>query len=83
MRVFIRIISMHSYIGIALREAMNKTKKALIKRFKITGTGKILRRLSGQNHYRAKKTGQMRRNGRKWIQLSKSETKRVKRYLQS
>ncbi len=62
---------------------MNKTKKALIKRFKITGTGKILRRLTGQNHYRAKKTGEMRRKGRKWIELSKSETKRVKRYLQS
>ena len=62
---------------------MNKTKKALIKRFKITGTGKILRRLAGQNHYRAKKTGEQRRKGRKWIELSKSETKRVKRYLQS
>ncbi len=62
---------------------MNKTKKALIKRFKITGTGKILRRIVGQNHYRAKKTGQQKRRGRKWIQLSKSETKRVKRYLQT
>ncbi len=61
---------------------MNKTKKALTKRFKITGTGKILRRASGQNHYRAKKTGQERRKGRKWIAISKSETKRIKRYLQ-
>lgn len=62
---------------------MNKTKKALIKRFKITKTGKILRRLSGQNHYRAKKTGQDRRKGRKWVQVAKSETKRIKRYLQT
>ncbi len=62
---------------------MNKTKKAITKRFKITATGKILRRLSGQNHYRSKKTGQAKRANRKWIQLSKSETKRVKRYLQS
>ena len=61
---------------------MNKTKKALTKRFKITSTGKILRRLSGQNHYRAKKSGQDRRKGRKWITISKSETKRIKRYLQ-
>ena len=61
---------------------MNKTKKALTKRFKITKTGKILRRLSGQNHYRAKKTGQDRRKGRKWIAISKSETKRIRRYLQ-
>ncbi len=62
---------------------MNKTKKAIIKRFKITSTGKILRRQAGQNHYRTKKTGEAKRKGRKWIQLSKSETKRVKRYLQS
>jgi len=60
---------------------MNKIKKALIKRFKITGTGKILRRLSGQNHYRAKKTGQMRKKGRKWIKISKSETRKIKKFL--
>jgi len=60
---------------------MNKTKKALIKRFKITKTGKLFRRVSGQNHYRAKKTGEQRRKGRKWIQISKSETKRIKRYI--
>ncbi len=59
-----------------------KTKKALIKRFKITKTGKILRRLSGQDHYRAKKSGQMRRKGRKWIQISKSEAKKIRKFLQ-
>ncbi len=62
---------------------MNKTKKALVKRFKITKTGKILRRLSGQDHYRAKKTGQRRRKGRKWIAISKSETKKIKRFLRT
>lgn len=61
---------------------MNKTKKALTKRFKITKTGKILRRLSGQDHYRAKKTGQQKRKGRKWISLSKSESKKIKKFLQ-
>jgi len=60
---------------------VNKTKKALTKRFKITKTGKILRRLSGQNHYRAKKTGEDRRKGRKWVAISKSEIKRIKRHL--
>ena len=60
---------------------MNKTKKALTKRFKITKTGKILRRLSGQNHYRAKKTGEARRKGRKWIQISPSEVKKIKRFM--
>ncbi len=60
---------------------MNKTKKALTKRFKITKTGKILRRLSGQDHYRAKKTGEAKRKGRKWILVSKSETKKIKRFM--
>ncbi len=62
---------------------MNKTKKALIKRFKITKNGKLLRRLSGQNHYRSKKTGEARRKGRKWVKIAKSEAKRIKRYLQT
>jgi len=60
---------------------MIKTKKALVKRFKITKNGKILRRLSGQNHYRAKKSGERKRKGRKWVPLAKSETKRIRKYL--
>ena len=60
---------------------MNKTKKALVKRFKITKNGKILRRMTGQNHYRSKKTGERKRKGRKWIALHKSEVKRLKKYL--
>ena len=58
-----------------------KTKKALIKRFKITKNGKILRRAVGQNHYRSKKSGEWKRKGRKWIPLSKSEAKQIKKYL--
>lgn len=60
---------------------MNKTKKALIKRFKITKNGKILRRLAGQNHYRSKKTGQFKRDKRKLVPLSPSVAKRLKKYL--
>lgn len=60
---------------------MNKTKKALTKRFKITKNGKILRRLTGQNHYRSKKTGEQKRKGRKWVPLSKVEMQKLKKYL--
>jgi len=60
---------------------MNKTKKALIKRFKITKNGKILRRTTGQNHYRWKKTGEKRRKGRKWITLAPNEAKKLKKYF--
>jgi len=64
-----------------LHKFMNKTKKALIKRFKITKNGKILRRMTGQNHYRSKKTGERKRKGRKWILLSKTEAQHLKKFL--
>ncbi|MGD0577071.1 MAG: bL35 family ribosomal protein [Candidatus Staskawiczbacteria bacterium] len=60
---------------------MNKTKKALTKRFKITKNGKILRRMTGQNHYRSKKSGEWKRKGRKWIPLSKTEAHHLLKYL--
>jgi large subunit ribosomal protein L35 len=60
---------------------VNKTKKALIKRFKITKNGKIMRRMSGQNHYRSKKTGEAKRKGRKWVMLSRTEAHHLKKYL--
>ena len=34
-----------------------KTNKALQKRIKITGTGKVLKRHPGQNHFNAKDSG--------------------------
>jgi len=58
-----------------------KPKKALIKRFKITKSGKILRRPSGLDHYRAKKSGDQVRRGRKWVEVSQTETKTIKRLL--
>ena len=60
---------------------MNKTKKALVKRFKITKNGKIMRRATGQNHYRSKKTGEKRRKGRKWITLAPNEAHKLRKYL--
>jgi large subunit ribosomal protein L35 len=58
-----------------------KTKKSILKRFKITKTGKVLRRLSGQNHYRVKKSGNRVRKGRKLIPVSKWEAKKIKQLL--
>ncbi len=58
-----------------------KTRKSLTKRFKITKSGKILRRATGQDHYRAKKSGKKIRQKRKWIELSDSEKKAVKKFL--
>jgi len=58
-----------------------KTRKSIIKRFKITKTGKILRRATGQDHYLAKKKGKKRRQSRKWVKVSKAEVKKIKQLL--
>jgi len=58
-----------------------KTRKSIIKRFKFTKSGKVLRRAVGQDHYRSKKTGKQRRHMRKWVSLSKPDTKKIKKLL--
>lgn len=58
-----------------------KTRKSILKRFKITKTGKILRRPTGLDHYRAKKPGKRIRKSRRWIPLSKAEAKKIKKLI--
>ena len=38
-----------------------KTKKSLAKKIKITGSGKVTRRATGQNHYNSRATGSANR----------------------
>ncbi|PIS39104.1 MAG: 50S ribosomal protein L35 [Candidatus Nealsonbacteria bacterium CG08_land_8_20_14_0_20_43_11] len=58
-----------------------KTRKSITKRFKITKTGKILRRATGLNHYRAKKSGKRIRQSRKLVAVSPSEAKKIRKLL--
>ena len=58
-----------------------KTRKSLKKRFKLTKTGKILRRPTGQNHYRRKKTGKQKRQKRGWVELSPSLAKKLRKLI--
>jgi len=58
-------------------------RKSITKRFKVTKTGKVLRRVTGLDHYRAKKTGEKIRKSRKWIKVSKAESKKIKKLLAS
>ncbi len=58
-----------------------KTRKSISKRFKITKTGKILRRATGLDHYRAKKSGKKIRESRKLVKLSKPLAKKIKKLL--
>jgi ribosomal protein L35 len=58
-----------------------KTRKSITKRFKITNNGKIMRRLTGANHYRVKKSGNRIRKGRKWVMVNESEAKKIRKLI--
>ncbi|QYK53890.1 MAG: 50S ribosomal protein L35 [Fimbriimonadaceae bacterium] len=58
-----------------------KTHKTATKRFKISGSGKIMRRSSGNNHMFFHKSGSQKRRLDQAQQLSKTELPRVKRLL--
>lgn len=60
-----------------------KTRKSVAKRFKLTRTGKLLRRVAGQDHYRTKRTGKQRRHMRGWTAVSAPEAKKIKRLFTS
>jgi len=60
-----------------------KTRKSITKRFKLTKTGKVLRRATGQDHARAKKSGKRIRKMRKLVKVSKSEAKNLKKFLKA
>ena len=58
-----------------------KTRKSIKKRFKITKTGKVLRRPAGQNHFRGKKSGKRIRKTRKWKSVPKPLAKKIKKLI--
>lgn len=58
-----------------------KTKKALLKRIKITGRKRILKRRTHQDHLNAKDSGNRTRRKRKTSELSSSDKKIIKRLL--
>ena len=49
-----------------------KTKKSISKRFKVTKTGKVIKRTNGQGHYNSRETGNTRRNKRSDVVMSKT-----------
>lgn len=58
-----------------------KTHKGTVKRFKITGSGKIRRRKQGGNHLRRKKTKRARRMYSQELPISDADSKRIKHIL--
>ena len=58
-----------------------KTRKGTAKRFKITGTGKIMRRVQNMRHLRANKSKKAKRNYRRLTQVKGKMARKVKRML--
>ena len=58
-----------------------KTVKAAIKRIKITGKGKLMRRRMSAQHLSMGKSKRVRRNSDKFMQVSTADSKRIKRLI--
>ena len=56
-------------------------KGAVLKRIKITKTGKILHRRSGQNHFNAKESRRVQLRQKRLVIFPKTVEKKIKRYL--
>jgi len=60
---------------------MQKTKKSIAKRFKITGTGKVMRRTPGKRHLLRNKTVKQKRRASKDKSVSPGMTAMIKRAI--
>ena len=58
-----------------------KTKKSVVKRFKVTASGKLLHRKPNQGHFNAKDSGKQRRAKRGLVEVSPADVKNLKRLL--
>jgi large subunit ribosomal protein L35 len=58
-----------------------KTRKIALKRFKVTGSGKILRMKGLRSHLRRKKPARVRRLFDQMLPVAPSDRKRVRRML--
>jgi ribosomal protein L35 len=54
-----------------------KTRKAVVKKFKITKRKKVTRRVTGQNHYNSKESGAEGRKKKGDVRLFKADEKNV------
>ncbi len=58
-----------------------KTKKNVAKRFKITASGKVFRRVQNSRHLRRKKSKKARRNYRRMVEVKGKYAKKIKQML--
>ncbi len=58
-----------------------KTRKAMKKRFKVTGTGKLMRSHPGRRHILTKKASKRKRRLKKQVLVDKGQVKMYKRLM--
>jgi large subunit ribosomal protein L35 len=54
-----------------------KTHKGAAKRFKKTGTGKVVHRKAGQDHFNSRDTGKNTKNKRRDVSMSHTNNKNI------
>lgn len=59
----------------------NKTHSGSKKRFRLTGTGKVVRQQANRRHYLEHKPSTLTRRLAQDVQASKADTKKIKRLL--
>jgi large subunit ribosomal protein L35 len=64
-----------------MKKIKQKTRKGAIRRFKITGTGKVMRRVQNQRHLLRNKSKKAKRNYRIMVQVEGKWAKKVKKML--
>jgi ribosomal protein L35 len=60
-----------------------KTQNAIAKRFKVTKSGKVLKRAAGQDHFNSRESGKVTRNKRRDRSMSECFTKSIKKLIQA
>jgi large subunit ribosomal protein L35 len=58
-----------------------KTRKGAARRFKVTGSGKVMRRIQNRRHLRRNKSKKAKRNYRIPVEVQGKYAKKVKRML--
>lgn len=64
-----------------MKKIKQKTRKGASRRFKITGTGKVMRRIQNQRHLLRHKSKKAKRNYRVMVEVKGKWATKVKRML--
>jgi len=64
-----------------MKKIKQKTRKGAVRRFKITGTGKVMRRIQNQRHLLRNKSKKAKRRYRVLVQVKGKWATKVKKML--